>query len=89
MDANQAEFLERARRARDWLAEQYLTQPGVSLIDIGYDPQDPSGTPRLVLRVHLKRSVSAQALGIPAEIDGIPGGRSSVEITAWNKAGFD
>ena len=72
MDADQAEFLEKARRARDWLAEQYLTQPGVSLIDIGFDPQDSSASPPLVLRVHLQRWASAEGFGIPAEVDGIP-----------------
>jgi hypothetical protein len=72
VEANQEQELERARQARDKLAEQYLYQPGISLIDIGLDPQDFSGTSRLVLRVHLKSSVSAQALNLPAEIDGIP-----------------
>ncbi len=72
MDSIDAEFLDRVRRARQLLSEQFIHQPGVSLIDIGYDPQDQSGTPRLVLRVYLKHSVSAQALGIPTEIDGIP-----------------
>lgn len=72
MDAEQAEFFERAKRARDRLSEQFLYQPGISLIDIGFDPQDHSDSPRLVLRVHIRRFVNPGMLGLPAEIDGIP-----------------
>ncbi len=41
MPPEDAAYLERVRRARDQLAAQLLNQPGVSLIDIGYDPEAP------------------------------------------------
>lgn len=68
------EFWARARRARAELAAQFLGRPDVSLIDIGNDP-DATGTEaveQIVLRVHVRRSLTAQALGLPAEVDGIP-----------------
>lgn len=72
MDENDVAFIERARRARQVLSEQFLYQPGVSLIDIGFDPQDHGDSPRLALRVHIRRFVDPGMLGLPAEIDGIP-----------------
>ena len=58
-----------ARQARDQLAAQLLGHPGVSLIDIGLDPQGMSDTP--VLRVHIRQD-DAPARNIPGEISGIP-----------------
>ena len=77
MSQQDAEFWARARRARDKLADQFLTHPAVSLIDIGYDLDPESGAPtgQIVLRVHVRRSSAAQALALvpcPAEVDGIP-----------------
>ncbi len=63
--------LERARRASEKLAGQLLHQSGISLIDIGHDPEDSSGQ-ALAIRVHVRRPVDQEALGIPAEIDGFP-----------------
>ncbi len=81
-----AAYLERVRRARDQLAAQLLNQPGVSLVDIGYDPeahnpepqaqdqasQEHRSPPAVVVRVHLRHTAAAEDLAIPAEIDGIP-----------------
>jgi hypothetical protein len=59
----------RARSARDQLAAQLLNHPGVSLIDIGLDPQGLSQAP--VLRVHV-RQASVALPNLPGEIGGIP-----------------
>lgn len=72
MDSEQASAVERALRARDALSQQFLRRPEVSLIDIGYDPEDPGHPPRLVLRVHVRGEASAESLGLPPDIDGIP-----------------
>jgi len=65
-------FLERALRVRDQLAERLLDQPEVSLIDIGRDPQDHGDSPQLVVRVHIRQAEYANNLAIPEEMDGIP-----------------
>ncbi|MGH9838849.1 MAG: hypothetical protein ACREEM_08705 [Blastocatellia bacterium] len=65
------EFMERAIRAKDKLAEQFLNHPTVELIDIGYDLESPENSQQIVLRVHTKSSARA-ALKVPDEIDGIP-----------------
>jgi hypothetical protein len=66
------EFLARANRARDKLVDQILDHPEVSLIDIGYDLENPGTPKRIVLRVHLRQAAAKQTLGLPEEIDGIP-----------------
>ena len=74
MSQKNSEFWKRARRARDKLADQFLDHPDVSLIDIGYDP-DPEGggnARRIVLRVHVRRPLTSEEVGLPAQIDGIP-----------------
>ncbi len=65
--------MDRARRARDRLADQVLSLPGVTLIDIGADPEGRpgEGSDRIVLRVHIRPSAKGK-LAIPAEVDGIP-----------------
>jgi hypothetical protein len=74
MSQANSESWRQARRARDELADQLLDHPDVSLIDIGYDPDRKGGeaTERIVLRVHVRRSLDREALGLPEEIDGIP-----------------
>lgn len=69
-----AKFWERARRARDRLAQQFLDHPDVRLIDIGRDPAAPesdNGLKRPVLRIHVRQPLSREKLGLPAELDGI------------------
>lgn len=74
MSQEDSESWTRARRARDKLVDQFLDHPGVSLIDIGYDldPEVGEATDRIVLRVHVGRSLTREMLGLPTEIDGIP-----------------
>ncbi len=74
MSKTDSEFWIKARRAHDKLTNQFLDHPDVSLIDIGYD-LDPAGgeaTERIVLRVHVRRSLARESLDLPEEIDGIP-----------------
>ncbi len=71
MSAIDPQMLDRARHARDTLAQQLLSHPDVSLIDIGRDPEGASSH-TLVVRVHVRRPLDREALGIPEEIEGIP-----------------
>jgi hypothetical protein len=68
------ELWNRARRVRDKLADQYLGHPDVSLVGIGraLDSESTAPTERIVVRVHVRRSLTREALGLPEEIDGIP-----------------
>ena len=74
MSQANSEFRHRARRARDKLADQFLNHPDVSLIDIGYDPDQKGrgNAERIVLRVHVRRPLTLEEVGLPAHIDGIP-----------------
>jgi len=74
MSEKNSELWDRARRARDKLVDQFLDHPDVSLIDIGYDPDREGGgnAERIVLRVHVRRPLTREEVGLPAEIDGIP-----------------
>jgi hypothetical protein len=74
MSEKNSEFWNRARRARDKLVDQFLDHPDVSLIDIGYDPDREGGgnAERIVLRVHVRRPLTREEVGLPAQIDGIP-----------------
>lgn len=65
---------EKARRVRDRLEQQFLTHPGVRLIDIGCDEANEAATSvrSIVLQVHVTGAASGQSLNIPDEIDGIP-----------------
>ena len=74
MSQRNSEFWNRARRARDKLVDQFLDHPDVNLIDIGYDvdQEGREATERIALRVHIRRSLARELLGLPAEIDGIP-----------------
>jgi len=72
MSINDADSLERLRRARNQLSDQFLHHPEVSLIDIGYDPEGDETEDRLVLRIHLRRASAKEQLNLPTEIDGIP-----------------
>jgi len=74
MPKEDSEFWNKARRARDKLADQFLDHPDVSLIDIGYDPDREGGgnAERIVLRVHVRRPLTKEELDLPAQIDGIP-----------------
>lgn len=66
------EFLNKLSIARDSLAEQFLGQPDVSLIDIGLDPEAGDDSKQIGIRVHLRKGSAKEVLDIPSEIDGIP-----------------
>jgi hypothetical protein len=73
MSQEDSELWTRARRARDKLVDQFLDHPDVSLVDIGYPMERGQITKKeLVLRVHVRRSLAREALGLPTEIDDIP-----------------
>ncbi len=68
-----SDTMEKARRARDRLAAGLLDKAGVTLIDIGLDPESKPGAEpeRIVLRVHIRPSAKGK-VDIPQEVDGIP-----------------
>jgi hypothetical protein len=72
MSTEKTELWARAQRARDRLAQQFLSHPQVSLIDIGFETESGEPSARTVLRIHLRQPGAEQTLGIPEEIDGIP-----------------
>ena len=74
MSLANSEFWDKARRARDKLADQFLDHPEVSLIDIGYEvnAQGQKISDHLVLRIHVRLPSTGEMLNLPAEIDSIP-----------------
>lgn len=58
------------RRARETLADRYLEDPDVRLIDVGSEPGE--GKERTVLRVHVRDAAARSRLGLPENVDGIP-----------------
>ena len=77
MPQRDAEFMNRARRARDKLVDQFLDHPEVSLIDIGHAPKEQGGkTDQLVLRIHVRESWTKarpkDRVAFPDQVDGIP-----------------
>jgi hypothetical protein len=72
MVQDNAELMARMKQARDKLAAQFINHPDVSLIDIGADPESSAQSASVALRVHVRRSSTKSALGIPDEIDGVP-----------------
>jgi hypothetical protein len=52
--------------------DQFLDHPEVSLIDIGYDLENPETPKRIVLRVHVRQPAAKQTPGLPEEIDSSP-----------------
>jgi hypothetical protein len=74
MSQRNSELWNKARRARDKLVDRFLDHPEVSLIDIGYDPDQEGGgnAEHIVLRVHVRRPLTREEIGLPAQVDGIP-----------------
>jgi hypothetical protein len=72
MPTEKTELWARAQRARDKLAQKFLSHPQVSLIDIGFETEGGEPAGQIVLRIHLRQSDAGQTLVIPEEIDGIP-----------------
>jgi hypothetical protein len=59
-----------ARRAREALADRYLRDPDVRLIDLCYE--SGPGAERTVIRVHVSDAETASALRLPDTVDGVP-----------------
>jgi hypothetical protein len=72
MAPQDSEFWTKARQARDKLANQFLSHPEVTLIDLSYERGKGKPTEQLVLRVHVRQPVDMQALGLPDEVNGLP-----------------
>ena len=72
MATENPEFWAKAREVRDKIASRLQSHPQVSLIDIGYDPNEGESSDRIVVRVHVRQPVNPKALGLDDEIDGIP-----------------
>ena len=76
MPQDNAEFWDRARRARDKLVDQFIDHPDVSLIDIGYAAERIEGTEQVVLRIHVRerwmKAKPEERVAFPEQVDGIP-----------------
>ena len=72
MSTNKPEFWQRAEQAREQLSLQLYGRPEISLIDLGYDPEDREGSGRIFLRVHVRQAADIEKLAIPPEVDGMP-----------------
>ena len=77
MSYRNSEFWNRVYHARDKLADQYLDDPDVSLIDIGYAPaEEDESSEEIVLRIHVRqnwlKAKPGERAAFPEEIDGIP-----------------
>ena len=72
MSTSDPEFWQQADQARGKLSLQLYGRPEVSLIDIGYDPKDLTGSGRIFLRVHVRHAADIEKLAIPLEVDGMP-----------------
>ena len=76
MSQRNSEFWNRARRARDKLADQFLGHPDVSLIDIGYAPSEQGKSAKeVVLRIHVRenwlQAKPEERIHFPKQVDGI------------------
>ncbi|MCL5996816.1 MAG: hypothetical protein M1546_12285 [Chloroflexi bacterium] len=75
MTTQDAGFWDKARRARDKLAAQFVDHPAVSLIDIGTVHAEGQRTDRLAIRIHLRDTWllahPQHTLNFPDQVDGI------------------
>jgi hypothetical protein len=74
MSPENSDFWDKARQARDKLANQLLNHPGVSLIDIGYEVNEEGKkiSNHIALRVHIRQASVKETLKLPADIEGVP-----------------
>ncbi len=76
MSAQNPETIDKARRAQQKLAAQFLTHPDVSLIDIGAEPHPSGEEAPLVLRMHVRDrwfdTPPDEREAFPKEVDGFP-----------------
>lgn len=75
MSHRNSELWDKARRARDKLADEFINHSDVSLIDIGISSEkSQSKDNELVLRIHARQqwinAVTAKQISFPKEIDG-------------------
>lgn len=66
------DLLDRGHRAREELSRLLLGHPVVSLVDLGYDPEESTGERQIVLRIHVRQPTTLEMLGLPGEIYGFP-----------------
>jgi hypothetical protein len=59
-----------ARRAREALADRYLHDPDVRLIDLCYESGPVAE--RTVIRVHVRDADTVSGLSLPDTVDGVP-----------------
>jgi hypothetical protein len=72
MSPREPEFWAKAIQALDQLANQFLSRPEVTLIDLGKEGEKGQPAEALVLRVHVRQPVNKQGLGLPDEVNGLP-----------------
>jgi hypothetical protein len=76
MKQHDAESWKKAVGARQDLAEKYAGDPTVTLIDIGYPPQDCERGNQVVIRVHVTEEGSTtrgeRSAAFEREVDGVP-----------------
>lgn len=76
MSEQDTAFWSRAQRARDRLERQYIDNPDVSLIDIGYAPEPAVGAREIAIRIHVRarwlQASPQDRVKFPEIVDGIP-----------------
>lgn len=72
MSTGEPDFWQRANQARQELSLRLSGRPEVSLVDLGLNPDDPAGSEKIFLRVHLRQAADIHRLNLPAEVDGLP-----------------
>ena len=77
MSQENSEIMQKARHARDRLVSQFMNNPDVVLIDIGFPPKTDTGNQNdeIIIRIHVRENWFTSRLeersDIPEEIDGI------------------
>jgi len=69
------EFVIRAERARDQLIAQFIYDPDVTMIDVGYEPGKEMTADNIILRIHVRQrwmnARKEERTAFPAEVEGI------------------
>jgi hypothetical protein len=73
MEESSAVDMEKALRVKVHVSAMLSGHPGVSLVDIGFDPT-PSGEGenRLAVRVHVNHPLTHGQLALPEQVEGVP-----------------
>lgn len=76
MSLEDSQYWDKVYRAQEKLIREFLDHPDVSLIDIGYAPDQGTGTELIVMRIHVrKRWMETNAedrITFPEQVDDIP-----------------